>query len=114
MAAKMKSLISVAFLACLSAPVCLVAQAIDSSPARQTRWQQDIDAFVQGFSAHGTSRDVFGSSATRGQIDFEKLYPQKNFKAQIAAIKQSIAASSDAEIVLELARIVAGAHVAHT
>jgi hypothetical protein len=111
---KMKSLILAALLACLSAPACLVAQAADSTAARQAAWVQDIDAFVQCFSAHGFSRDVFGSTATRGEIDFEKLYPQKNFKAQIAALKQSIPARSDAEIVIELARIVASAHVAHT
>ncbi|MGA3370166.1 MAG: S41 family peptidase [Terracidiphilus sp.] len=91
-----------------------MAQAIDSSAARRAHWDQDIDAFVQGFSARGSTPDVTGAISSHGQIDFEKLYPPKRFKAQIDALKQSIDTRSDAEIVLELARIVASAHVAHT
>jgi hypothetical protein len=92
----------------------VIAQAGDSSAARQARWEQDIDAFVQVFSTHGSTRDLFGDTTSRGQIDFEKLYPQKKFKAEITALKLSAGARTDAEIVLELARIVASAHVAHT
>ncbi len=108
----MRKRILVVLLACCSA--LLLGQGIDSSAARQVRWNQDIDAFVRGFSASGTTRDATGAVASRGQIDFEKLYPQKRFKAQIAALRQSVGERSDAEIVLELASIVASAHVAHT
>jgi hypothetical protein len=108
----MKTRLLVALLACW--PALVAAQAIDSSAARQARWEQDIDALVQGFSARGSSLDVMGSVASRGQIDFEKLYPPKKFEEPIAALKRSAGARSDAEIVLELARIVASAHVAHT
>jgi hypothetical protein len=108
----MKTRFLVALLACW--PACVFAQAIDSSQARQARWDQDIDAFVQGFSARGSTLDAYGAIASRGQADFDRLYPQKQFKAEIAALKQSVGARSDAEIVLELERIVASAHVAHT
>jgi hypothetical protein len=102
----------VALLACW--PAFAIAQANDSPAARQARWEQDIDAFVQGFSARGATLDVTGSMSSRGQIDFEKLYPPKKFGEPIAALKRSAGARPDAETVLELARIVASAHVAHT
>jgi hypothetical protein len=107
-----KRVFLVALFACWH--VCVIAQAIDTPAARQTRWDQDIDALIQSFSARGSTRDVTGALSARGQIDFEKLYPLKKFKPQIAALRQSIGDRSDAEIVLELARIVASAHVAHT
>jgi hypothetical protein len=91
-----------------------MAQVIDSPAARQARWDQDIDAFVQGFSARGSTHRAAGVDLSRGQLDFKKLYPPEQFNAQIAALKQSVGTRSDAEIVLELARIVASAHVAHT
>jgi hypothetical protein len=92
----------------------LFCQSTESQASRQKRWEQDIDAFVRAFSAGVGARDPLGNLETRGQVDFERFYPPRQFKAEIAALKQSVSARSDAEMVLELSRIVANAHIAHT
>jgi hypothetical protein len=61
----------------------VIAQAIDSSIAQQARWDQDVDALVQGFSARGSTRREDGIILSRGQLDFKKLYPPEQFSAQI-------------------------------
>lgn len=94
-------------------PLFAMAQAADLSAIRQARWEQDIDAFVRCFSAEGWTTGPGGVVLSRGQLDFKKLYPPQQFNAKISALRQSIADRSDAEIVLELMRIVASAHVAH-
>src|SRR6185369_1080849 len=49
--------------------------------------------------------------STRGQKDFEKLYP--NFHADMQALESDIPQLSDGEIVLRLMKIIASANVAH-
>jgi hypothetical protein len=108
----MKTRLLVGLLACW--PICVIAQAIDTPVARLARWNHDIDVFVQAFSARDSSVDVIGGNSSRGQLNFEKLYPPKIFTAQVSALRQSVLVRSDAEIVLELASIVSSAHVAHS
>lgn len=67
---------------------------------RDTRWREDLAVFAREFPA--------------AQLDSARLYPRDRFDASIAAIARSIPAGSDADIVLALTRVVAGAHVAHT
>jgi len=76
--------------------------ASQASPAatREVLWQQDLDYFADQFP--------------QDEKDFQKLYPKQEFESQLAAIRQSVPKASDAELILDLMRLVASAHVAHT
>lgn len=65
---------------------------------REQNWRADFDYFAREFSSV--------------QLDFKKLYPR--FDRELAAIAASVPASSDTEIVLDLMKLVASAHVGHT
>jgi hypothetical protein len=82
--------------------------------SRNRLWREDIDFFVKGISAKGMTVDLARGPSSRGQKDFEKLFPAKTFDPAIAALKESLPSLSDTEIVMRLMRIVAGAGVAHT
>lgn len=69
------------------------------APVRDARWQQDIRFFADQFS--------------RRQVDFDKLYPDPGLRQEIAGIEEGIPNLTDAEIVMRLMRLVAGAHVLH-
>lgn len=88
----------------------LFGQTLDS---RERGWREDIDSFVDGISAKGTSFDLARGSSSRGQKDFDKLYPAATFQPAIAALKETIPSLSDAGIVLRLMEIVASAVVGH-
>jgi len=68
--------------------------------ARGARWLQDLDYFANQFP--------------QDEKDFQKLYPKQKFESQLAAIRQSVPKATDAELTLDLMRLVASAHVAHT
>jgi hypothetical protein len=76
-------------------------------------WREDIDFMVKGLSARGMTIDLARGPSSRGQKDFEKLYPPEGFEPAIAALKEKLPALSSADVVLELMRIHAGARVAH-
>ncbi len=67
---------------------------------RDALWQQDLDYFANQFP--------------QDEMDFQKLYPKQEFESQLAAIRQSVPKATDAELTLDLMRLVASAHVAHT
>lgn len=76
------------------------ASQVSPADTREPRWQQDLDYFANRFP--------------QDEKDFPKLYPKQEFQSQLATIRQSVPKASDAEIVLDLMRLVASAHVAHT
>jgi hypothetical protein len=77
------------------------------------RWREDIDFLVSALSASGTSVDFSRGIASRGQKDFARLYPPARFRPAVTELKDNVSALSDAEIVLRLMELIAGAHVAH-
>ena len=84
------------------------------SPAeRAARWQEDIQFFVTRFSASWENVDLKRGISTRGQKDFDKLYPRDSFHAAIDSLKADIPNLTDEEVVLRLMRLVASANVAH-
>ncbi len=98
--------------------VCALAQEqtkpTSLSPAeREARWREDLQFLVAGLSAPGNTVDFRRGISTRGQKDFEKLYPKASFDAEIKALGSDISKLPDAEVALRLARLMASAHVAH-
>jgi hypothetical protein len=92
------------------------AAAQNSAPPKltQAQWNDDIDLFVKKFSASGNTFDLSRGLTSRGQIDFDKLYPRETFYPAIAELKAHLGERSDSSIALDLMRIVASAHVGHT
>ncbi len=87
------------------AGILLVSGLLAAAPApaqspRDHAWREDIAFFAQEFPAR--------------QLDFAKLYPRERFDRDLDAIRRSIPAAADADIVLALMRLVASAHVGHT
>lgn len=89
-----------------------VAQTPSSNPRSVQRWTEDIDFLVQSLSARGVSF-VAGEFASRGQKDFEKVYPPAQFQPAIHALKERLPGLSDSQVVLELMRIIATAKISH-
>jgi hypothetical protein len=84
------------------------------SPAeREAHWRQDIQFLVDGLRATGHTVDLRQGITTRGQIDFLKLYPPGPFDAAVESLESDIPKLSDAEIILQIMRLMASAHVAH-
>lgn len=90
----------------------LHAQSVPGRAESKVLWRVDIETMVQKMSARGTIKDLRGT-VPRGQKDFRKLYPRRKFDAEIADLEGHLGTWSDDRIALELARILAGAHVAH-
>ena len=76
---------------------------------RELEWRQDLQFLTAGLKAPGLR--IAGGLATRGQKDFELLYP--NFDKEIESLQADLSRLDDAEILLRVMRIVASAHVAH-
>jgi hypothetical protein len=86
----------------------------DIPPAeREAHWRDDIKFMVDGLSVPGHTFDLQHGLATRGQIDFLKLYPADSFNAGLKTLDADIPKLSDTEIVLALMRLMASANVAH-
>ena len=100
----------------LALALAWLGQAV-SQPANRAdfagRWGEDIDFMVKGLSARGMTINLARGPSSRGQKDFEKLYPSGTFEPAIAAVKERLPGLSSADVVLELMRIHAGARVAH-
>ena len=78
----------------------LFAGQVTPSTGRDVAWLEDLDIFTREFAAR--------------QLDFAKLYPRAQFDAAIDEIRRDLPRTSDADVVLSLMRVVAGARVAHT
>ena len=102
---------------CVGGLLCIAAASLQAQTAetadRETKWQQDIQVFVDTLSAPGQTKDLKRGIISRGQKDFSKLYPPVTFDAAIASLKADIPKISDDEISLRLMELVASAHVAH-
>ena len=81
---------------------CFLATTLAAnSPATRTdRWQEDLDYFARELPVR--------------EKDFFKLIPQEEFARKVAELKGEVPQLSDAEIILQLMRIVALLGVAHT
>jgi hypothetical protein len=60
---------------CATLASVLLGQGLGSQPNSEARWQQDVEAFVRGLSARGTTVGLARGISSRGQKDFDKLYP---------------------------------------
>jgi hypothetical protein len=100
---------------CLVCPLAhsQAAQPTPSPPEREIRWRQDIQFLVDGLRGIGHTVDLRRTAATQGQIDFAKLYPPGPFNSALGSLNADIPRTSDAEIVLQLMRLMASARVAH-
>ena len=67
---------------------------------REAHWRADLKVFAETFAA--------------GQKDFARLYPRPNFEATLAKLSQQISRTSDADMTLDLMRLIASGRVAHT
>jgi len=74
--------------------------AVNDPSARASRWQEDLDYFARELPVR--------------QKDFYLLMPKEEFERKVAELKDEVPQLSDAEIVLQLMRIVALLGVAHT
>lgn len=68
---------------------------------------------VRGLSARGMIVDPALGPSSRGQKDFEKLYPPSTYNPAIKALKKKLPELTNADVVLELLRIHVSAGVAH-
>ena len=82
------------------------------APLGEAAWREDLKFFVAHFGASGIA--IRGGIASRGEKDFEKLYPPATFDAAIKALDADLGRISDEEITLRLMRIVASGNVGHT
>jgi len=97
----------------LAASTVLVGYARVQAPDRESRWREDFQFLAKGLSAKGTTIDLQRGISSRGQKDFEKLYPKETFDAEIVSLSSEVATLPDSEIVLRLMRLMASSHVAH-
>src|SRR5262245_38590836 len=81
---------------CLVGTVGHASQQLD----RATRWRDDLSLFAKTFSAN--------------QKDFARLYPASAFDGELARLSAQVDQRSDADITLDLMRLVATGHVSHT
>jgi hypothetical protein len=81
--------------------------------AASPEWREDIDFMVSRLSAKGMTIDLARGPSSRGQKDFEKLYPAATYGPAIARLKETLPEITDAEVVLEIMRLHASAKVAH-
>ncbi len=85
--------------------LCVLSQ-LSAAPAprddteREARWQADLDYFARALPAE--------------QKDFYQLFPRDRFEFSVAELKRAVPQLSDAEIILELDRLVASLGIAHT
>lgn len=70
------------------------------APSREVRWQEDLTVFATEFAAK--------------QKDFATLYPKAQFDTAMSTLRNQATTASDADMLFDLMRLVASAHVAHT
>jgi hypothetical protein len=81
--------------------------------ARVAHWQEDLKVLVSGLERPGYKVDLQHGLYTRGQKDFDKLYPKTTFDRGISDLEADLPRLSDDEVVLRLMRLIASAGVAH-
>jgi hypothetical protein len=91
--------------------IALLSIAAPAQDQRTSHWVEDLHHLSATLSAKGSAVDFKRGISTRGQKDFEKLYP--SFHADMQALESDIPKLSDGEIVLRLMKIIASANVAH-
>lgn len=109
---KAKMLSKLLALGVFSYSLMLYAQNVPGPTKSKVLWREDIETMVEKMSSRGTVTDVRGT-VPRGQVDFRKLYPRRQFDAELTALEAHVETWSDDRIALEVARILATAHVAH-
>ena len=78
---------------------------------RLAHWREDLNMVVSTLSAKGSTVDLQRGISTRGQKDFERLYP--NLKTDLDALAERVPSLSDSEVVLGLMKAIASARIAH-
>lgn len=84
------------------------------APVGQAGWREDLKIFTEKFGASGMTIDLQRGPHSRGQKDFEKLYPPAMFHAEMERLNSEAGRLSDEEMTLALMKLVASANVAHT
>jgi hypothetical protein len=84
----------------LATPGALYAQQPTGQLSREQRWQQDLEQFAAEFP--------------RRHKDFRRLYSQPAFNDAVAKIRTDLPRLTDAEITLQLMKLVASANIDHT
>jgi hypothetical protein len=84
------------------------------APIGETGWREDLKVFQEKFGASGTVLDFQRGPRSRGQRDFERLYPPSIFHAEMGRLESELRNLSDDEVALALMKLVASANVAHT
>ena len=98
--------------AVLAGIVCSAGQSTADSPAeRETHWHEDLQFLLSKFAARGTAVDLKRGISSRGQKDYDKLYP--HLAPDLTELEGEVTRLSDAEIVLRLMRLIAAPNVAH-
>jgi hypothetical protein len=78
---------------------------------RADAWREDLRALLDAVSAKGTTVNFKVGIASRGQKDFEKLYP--TFAQDIETLARDVPNLPDREVVLRLMQLWAAPNVAH-
>ena len=86
-------------------------QTSNSPAAREAYWREDFQVLLSTLSAKGTAVDFKRGISSRGQKDYDKLYP--NLASGLKELEGDIGQLSDAQVVLRLMRLIAAPNVAH-
>lgn len=84
------------------------------APVGEAGWREDLKIFAEKFGASGMTVDFQRGPHSRGQKDFEKLYPPAMFHTEMERLTSEAGKLSDEEMTLALMKLVASANVAHT
>jgi hypothetical protein len=96
----------------LAGAVWAAGQSVADSPAeREAHWREDLQVLLSTLSAKGTAVDFKRGISSRGQKDYDKLYP--HLASDLKELDSEIARLSDGQIVLRLMRLIAAPNVAH-
>ncbi len=85
-----------------------------TAPVGEAGWREDLKIFAEKFGASGMTVDFQRGPRSRGQKDFEKLYPPAMFHAEMERLNSEAGKLSDEEMTLALMKLVASGNVAHT
>ena|SRR5689334_9052725 len=95
---------TVAILLLIAAP-SVSTQAV---PDRVVHWREDLRVLTTAFEKGGYTVDLKRGVSSRGQKDFQSLYP--HFREDVDQLAQDVPNLTDSEIDLRIRKIVASAH----
>ncbi len=101
-------------LALLAAAWAMAQPLKQPAPVGEAGWREDLKIFAEKFGASGMTIDLQRGPHSKGQKDFEKLYPPAMFHAEMERLNSEADRFSDDEMTLALVKLVASANVAHT